>query len=99
MDVKASTEALRYVLRRGGHLYLWTKDFGAAWTTDEVATDEPHGIEFDLASDDVIQIHIGRDVDPTNTLRLDLHRRPLHGLKIHSDDVVWGARGGMEGGG
>jgi len=98
MDVKASPSALRYVINRGGHLYFWTKDFGAAWTTDHVATEEPRGIEFELVSDEVIQIHIARDVDPPETLRIDLQRRPLRGMKIHWDDLVWGARGGMEGG-
>jgi hypothetical protein len=86
MDVKATTEALSYVLERGGRLFLWTKGFGAAWATDETSTSEPPGVEFDLVSNDVIEILLERGIDPPETLRLELRRRPRQGLKIHWDE-------------
>ena len=98
MDVKATTEALSYVLERGGRLFLWTKSFGAAWATDKMSTSAPVGVEFDLVSNEVIEIHVEHGLDLPEMLRLELRRRPRHGLKIQWDEQVWGKRGGAEGG-
>jgi hypothetical protein len=99
MDVKASTEALSYVLERGGRLYLWAKDVGEAWVTDEESTHMPSAVDFVLISNDVIEIYLERGIEPPAELRLKLHHRPLRGLKIYWDGLEWGARGETVGGG
>ena len=93
MEVKVSVQAMRYVLARGGILYLWTDNVGKGFGKDRIGFEQPTGVSFELIWDDVIQIFFDEGVAQPNELRVDRKMWPLRGLKIHWDDRLWGWRG------
>jgi hypothetical protein len=93
LDVAIAPKALRLIRSRGGRLFLWTKDVGQAWESDQQAYAPPPAVPFALHDQKSFQLYIEEGIELPEKLEISSRRWPLRGLKVLWDGHQWGARG------
>jgi hypothetical protein len=93
VNVEISPGALELVRSRAGRLFLWTRDIGRGWETDQTAFAPPPDVRFELHEQRAFQLYLEEGIELPEELEIKRRRRPFGGVKVCWDGQPWGARG------
>jgi hypothetical protein len=93
LNIEIAPKALASIRSRGGRLFLWTKDIGRGWETDQQAFAPPSDVRFELHEQGEFQLYLEEGIELPEQLEINRRRWPFRGVKVSWDGRPWGARG------
>jgi hypothetical protein len=93
VDVEIAPKALKSIRSQGGRLFLWTKDVGQGWETDQLAYVPPPAVQFALHDQEGFQLYIEEGIDVPEQLKISSRFWPLRGVRVTWDGRRSGVRG------